>query len=174
MTERLIAHLPLDGEIVDVVSGAKPTVLEGTTGVEGKIDGAIHLDAKSYVQLPIDISPQAMPELTVTMWIRPDPLPDDPELSFLPLGYLLSDGDGLIMINNQQKLIPYFEAYSTGTVVRDSDHPGMRGGWQLLAITRRIEARTTKDGELLPHTVLTRSRPRPGSDCDRRRWPMIP
>jgi hypothetical protein len=155
LTDGLIAHLPLDGDIVDVVSGAKPTVLEGTGRVEGKIGGAIQFDAKSYVQLPIDISPQAVPELTITMWVRPDPLPDDPELAFNSLGYLLSDGDGLIMITNQQKPIPYFEAYSTGTAVHGSNNPGMRGGWQLLAITRTIEDRTTDDGEMLPHTVLT-------------------
>lgn len=156
-TGALIAHLPLDGSIVDKVSGVTPTVLVGTGPTEGKIDGAVQFDGSSFVQLPIDISPQALPELTITMWVKPDRLPDDPELrkAFYPNAYLLSDGNGLLTIGNQQKDIPYYSAYSLGASISNSNHPGMRGGWQLLAITRRTEDRTTDEGDVWPHTVLT-------------------
>lgn len=158
LSDRLIAHLPLDGEVVDTVSGVIPTVLQGTSRVEGKIDGAIHFDGKSFVQLPVDLSPEAVPEFTVTMWAKPDRLPEDPELraAFAANGYLLSDGyHALLMITNQSKEIPNFTATSTGAVVSGTKHAGMRGGWQLLAITRKVEDRTNAEGEVLPHTVLT-------------------
>lgn len=156
-SNELIAHLPMDGSIVDKVSGATPTTITGTSPTEGKIGGAIHFDGTAFVQLPVDLSPQAHPELTITMWVRPDPLPEDPVLRkwFYPNAYLVSDGDGMLMIGNQQKDILYFGAYSTGAAISNSNHPGMRGGWQLLAITRRVEDRTTDNGDVRPHTVLT-------------------
>ena len=138
-----IHFFSFDGSIVDEISGVSATPSEGVTHTLGYLGGAIYFDGSGIVQLPIDVSPAAVPELTIIAMIKPAPLPEDPDDNPPAIGYIVSDEDGLIIISNQTKPEPRFEAYT-----------GIRDGWQMVAITRKVEDRTTEEGEVAPHTVL--------------------
>ncbi len=152
-----IHFFSMDGSIVDEVTGVRATSMEGVTHTNGYIDGAIQFNGDAIVQLPINLDIAATPDLTIIAMVEPEPLPDDPELvdEFYNTGYVFSDGEGLVWLSNHNKDIPYFAALSNKAVISNSDHPGMRGGWQMVALTRKIEDRTTEDGAVEPHVVLS-------------------
>jgi len=148
---------PLDGSVVDLITGVTPTQAEGYTAAEGFIGGAIHLDGTGVIDLPVDLASEAVADLTIVAMVKPDALPDDANLrrEISATGYVVSDSKGLIYLSNQNKDVARFAAYSTNAVISNSDHPVLRDGWQMIALTRKREDRTTADGEVKAHTVLT-------------------
>lgn len=149
-----IHFLSFDGSIVDEITGVAGTPSGGVTHTKGYLGNAIFLDGSGLVELPIDVSPSAIPELTIVAMVKPAPLPDDPEENPPNIGYIVSDSDGLLILSNQTKPEPRFEAYSTGAAISSSVHTGVRDGWQMVAITRTVELRTTDEGEKKPHTII--------------------
>jgi len=144
-----IHHFPLDGNVVDVVGGALLLSSAGITEADGYVGKAIHFDGSAYVEIAVDIAPLALPAFTIVALVKPDLLPEDAEAlgDVYPTGYIFSDGDGLVYLGDQQKRMPFFAAQSTGAAISNSVHPGMRNGWQLVAITRSIKSLPTDDGD---------------------------
>lgn len=81
LEENLIAHYPLDGNANDNSGsgynatnfGASPTVDRA-----GNAKNAYHFDGKNdYINVPVNINPEKVPELTITCWARVTNLPED-------------------------------------------------------------------------------------------------
>ncbi len=64
----LIAHYPFDGDANDVSGNGYHAVVEtGTSVVEGRIGNAYYFSGRgSFVLLPLDLSPDVYPQLTIT------------------------------------------------------------------------------------------------------------
>ncbi len=71
----LLATYPLDGDARDAsgqsrhgtVHGAKPTADRF-----GQPNRAMYFDGRSHIELPLDINPAALPQLSFTAWVRAD------------------------------------------------------------------------------------------------------
>ncbi len=152
-----IHFFSFDGTIVDDITGVVPSIANGYSHTDGYIGEAVLLDGTGMIELPVDLASEAQSDFTIIAMVKPNALPEDSDerATYYNTGYVFSDASGLVTIGNQSKDNAYFAAYSSGTIISNSNHPALRGGWQMLAFTRKIDDRTTDDGELLPHTILT-------------------
>lgn len=146
-----VVYLPMDGSLHDAVSGIPPVYAEGFTTAEGKFASAVHFDGNGSAELPIDINPDVMPSLTVSMWIKIDPMPENPDdIGQINTNGILLSGGGLeISVANARKKRPLIASTQwTGK------HLGIRDYWTHVAVTKRIEDRDTPNGPA-PHTIKT-------------------
>jgi len=152
----------MDGSVKDDVENITATASNNVTSVEGYIGGAMHFDGTSYAEVPIAVSALDVPDMTFVAMVKLDDLPDDPdELSAVASsGYILSVGAGNalatdIILSHQNRGSANIYARSASAYVGDSELFATRQGiWHMVALTRKIEDRTTDDGEKTPHTIL--------------------
>jgi hypothetical protein len=149
----LIAWYPFDDGAIDKTGNVEPVGTgRGLQIVAGKFGGAVHLDGKSYVTIPVDLNPDVIPDTTISMWVKTDPPPDDPALAKqLPNAlFVLSESIGLSNLGNDST---YFYARSLNNSVVGPKHVVRRGQWQHVALVRWIEDRPGRDGNKIPHVV---------------------
>ena len=147
----------MEGVIQDEITGVSATNATHLPSVDGYVGQAIYFDGTSSAEVPIDLYPTSMPDMTIAMMVRADPLPEDPdELISVPTsGYIFSDGDSFIILNNQKKSSAFLSAFSAGAQVHDSSMFQVpHGAWHMIAMTRKIEKRTNADGVKTFHAVL--------------------
>ncbi len=72
----LIAYYPLDGNTADVSGNGMDAIeVNAANPAEGKVGQGYHFNGKdSYIRLPLDISPFAYSQITITAWIKPEAL----------------------------------------------------------------------------------------------------
>jgi len=72
----LIAYYPLDGNTADVSGNGMDAIeVNAANPAEGKVGQGYHFNGKdSYIRLPVDISPFAYSQITITAWIKPEAL----------------------------------------------------------------------------------------------------
>ncbi len=74
----LIAHYPFDGDSSDASGNGNDGFDDGDAGPAGPFTGfdgvgqAYEFFGQGHVVIPLDINPNEYPQLTVTMWVRPD------------------------------------------------------------------------------------------------------
>lgn len=71
----LIASYALDGDARDGSGNGRHGTLNGavpTTDRFGRANGAMAFNGKAWIELPIDINPGALPQLSFTAWVRAD------------------------------------------------------------------------------------------------------
>ena len=149
----LFAWYPFDDGAIDKTGNVEPVGTgRGLQIVAGKFGGAVHLDGKSYVTIPVDLNPDVIPDTTISMWVKTDPPPDDPALAKqLPNAlFVLSESIGLSNLGNDST---YFYARSLNNSVVGPKHVVRRGQWQHVALVRWIEDRPGRDGNKIPHVV---------------------
>jgi hypothetical protein len=147
----------MDGSVKDDVDDIAASSAENVTSVDGYVGGAMHFDGTSYAEVPIGIGTDDLPNMTFVAMVKSDALPRDPEAlaAVAASGYLYSDSSSFIVLSNQNKSSAYFYTQSGGALVSQSTlHAAPQGVWHMVAMTRKIEDRTTDDGEKLPHTIL--------------------
>lgn len=153
-----IHFFPLDGTIVDQITGATPADHQRITRAEGYFGSAVYFDGTGYASLPVDVGIEAMPNFNIVAMVKPGVLPDDPDLiELIPKsGYIFGDGIwGLVCLTSQDKLNPIFRAYSEGANIVNANHLALRNGWQMVALARKIEKRPNDEGQPVDHTILT-------------------
>jgi len=148
----------MDGSVKDDVENISATASNNVTSVKGYIGGAMHFDGTSYAEVPIAVSALDVPDMTFVAMVKLDDLPDDPdELSAVASGgHILSVGaDTNVILSNQKKSSANIYVSSASAYVGDSKlFATPQGIWHMVAMTRKIEDRTTDDGEKTPHTIL--------------------
>lgn len=71
----LIASYDLDGDLRDGSGQQRQARNEGATPTAdrfGKPNGAMLFNGRAFIELPLDINPEAMPQLTFSAWVRAD------------------------------------------------------------------------------------------------------
>jgi len=148
----------MDGSIKDSVTGVEASVIKGIATQDGYVGDAMHFDGKnSYAEVPIDITPSVLGNMTFVAFVRSDALPEDidSQSTVDSSGYIFTDTASYVILGNQNKDTAFYYASSAGALVSDyTQHQVKRGQWQMVAMSRKIEDRTTSEGDVAQHTVL--------------------
>lgn len=151
--EGLLAWYPFDEDIAEKTGNIEPIDVTSTPPIiNGKFGGAVKLDGDTFVALPVDLGPDLHPSITISLWVKTDPRPTDPELEKnLPnTVYVVSES---IAVHNLKSDNPYFYGRSLKSNVTGPKHTTRRGRWQHVALVRTIEDRPDADGNVVPHVV---------------------
>ena len=138
----IIAYFPMDGSVVDQVSGKSAINSKGNASpVSGVVGQAMHFNGDSVHEFEIDLNPDKYGDLTVTAYVRLDELPGD--VSGLATEGVIMDGGALgLSVKNQKK----DEGITSGDGNWDGDHVLPREQWNFMAMTITSEVRNTANG----------------------------
>jgi len=151
--EGLLAWYPFDEDIAEKTGNIEPIDVTSTPPIiNGKFGGAVKLDGDTFVALPVDINPDLHPSITISLWVKTDPRPTDPEVEKgVPNSvFIVSES---IAVHNLRSDNPYFYGRSLKSNVTGPKHTARRGLWQHVALVRSIEDRPDADGNVVPHVV---------------------
>ncbi len=86
--QELLVHLPLDGSVHNAGGGAGKAEVVGTAPVtvQGRIGSAMKFDGRSVIAVPVDLSPDQYPQVTMTAWVRADETAPDTDHSIISTG----------------------------------------------------------------------------------------
>ncbi|MDZ7769640.1 MAG: LamG-like jellyroll fold domain-containing protein [Woeseiaceae bacterium] len=85
--QELLVHLPLDGTVQNAGSGGAAEVVgAGPATVQGHIGSAMKFDGHSVIAVPVDLSPEQYPRVTITAWVRADETAPDTDHSIVSSG----------------------------------------------------------------------------------------
>ena len=149
----LIAWYPFDNGVVDKTGNIE--ALEGESILpilKGKFGGAVKLDGDTFIAIPVDLGPDLIPSVTISLWVKTDPRPTDAELekSLPSTIYVVSES---IAVGNLKNDSTYFYGEALNHSIVGPKHTARRGQWQHVALVRTIEDRPNAKGEIEPHVV---------------------
>ncbi|MEX0708145.1 MAG: LamG-like jellyroll fold domain-containing protein [Woeseia sp.] len=85
--QELLVHLPLDGTVQNLGSGgAAELVGTDPVTVQGHVGSAMKFDGRSVIAVPVDLSPEQYPRVTITAWVRADETAPDTDHSIVSSG----------------------------------------------------------------------------------------
>jgi hypothetical protein len=149
----LIAWYPFDKAVADRTGNIDPIDGESILPIiTGKFGGAVKLDGDTFIAIPIDLGPDLVPSITISLWVKTDPRPADAELEAqLPNQlYIVSES---IAVGNLKNDSTYFYGEALNHSIVGPKHTARRGQWQHVALVRTIEDRPNANGEIEPHVV---------------------
>jgi hypothetical protein len=149
----LIAWYPFDKGVVEKTGNIEPIESASILPIlKGRFGGAVKLDGDTFIAIPLDLGPDLVPSITISLWVKTDPRPADAELEKQLSNqlYIVSES---IAIGNLKNDSTYFYGEALSYSVVGSKHTARRGQWQHLALVRTIEDRPNATGEIEPHVV---------------------
>ena len=138
----IIAYFPMDGSVVEQVSGKSALNSRGNaTPVPGVIGQAMRFNGDSVHEFEIDLNPDKYGDLTVTAYVRLDALPQD--VTGLATEGVVMDGGSLgLSVKNHKK----DQGIASGDGNWDGAHVLPREQWNFMAMTITSEVRDTANG----------------------------
>ncbi len=139
----LIAYYPLDGNTADVTGNGMDAIeVNAVNPVEGKLGQGYHFNGKdSFMRMPLNISPEVYPQITVTAWIKPEDLKS--------ARYVVTGGDH----SNISLFVSHGAVSAGGTVaVGDRRHTIYENRWVFVALSYD---HTTNTAVLLSDASIT-------------------
>jgi hypothetical protein len=124
----LAAYYPFDGDTDDYSGNGNHATNYGATFVAGKYDQALSFDGKDdYVSAPVNINPEAMPQVTLAVWVRTN--------KASPIQTVISHDDGYydraIVIDRRGGGTGWSAFSGDGGVL--GYHPSQVGQWTFIA-----------------------------------------
>ncbi|MEM7433271.1 MAG: LamG-like jellyroll fold domain-containing protein, partial [Pseudomonadota bacterium] len=151
----LIAYYTFDNGVVDVTGNVEPIdTQQNAPRAPGKYGQALQFDGTHFVEVPILLSARYQPEFTVSMWVKmaPPPIDEDALRAMSNTATVVSD---VLSIHATRSAEPYFFARVPGATASNREHRTYPGQWAHVMVTRKLEDRANRDGEMEPHIVTT-------------------
>ncbi|MEN7344051.1 MAG: LamG domain-containing protein, partial [Pseudomonadota bacterium] len=151
----LIAHYPFDDGVIDVTGNIEPIDARRAAPTDqGKHGLALKFDGDHYIEIPVNLSAKYRPEFTLSAWVKIAPPPSDEEALKAMGGYAVIISN-ILVVDRLNLPEPYFSAPVPGAKVSDGDHRARPGQWTHVVVTRRLEQREDRNGEMAMHVIST-------------------
>ena len=148
----LIAHYQFDGGTSDSTGNGNDGVAEGDAAYAGDgsgiVGGAYQFEGAGHVNIPINFNPSVQPDMTVTMWVKPDQSAIDSPSLYKTFGHDDGGWDRTFGLDNRQGEYRY-AAFTGGRAPGPTATTGepISNDWTFIAAVWDTDGEVTGLGE---------------------------